>query len=83
MMRYLPLLFLTACASPPPVAVPIEVRVPVEMPCHTTPIAEPTWPILKIRPSDTLATKERAIIAEIQTHMGYEDLLKAALAQCQ
>lgn len=76
-------LALSACASEPIIATPIEIKVPVEVSCKIQSVIAPNWPVDLLREGDDLEIKTRALIAEIYTRAAYEDSLLAAIIACQ
>jgi len=76
-------LLLAGCAAPQVVEKPVEVKVPVPVPCKTAEIPEPDWPLAKV--SDTASDFDwfKAALAELALRAGYEVRLKAAVAACQ
>lgn len=75
------LLSIAGCASTVPQ--PVEVRVPVPVPCQTPSIEVPRFATADLRPADDLQTKVRALLAERQQHLAYETRLRAALDACR
>lgn len=77
-------LALSACATQPHVVrEPIEVKVPVAVPCKapTTPI--PAFAFDAVTPADDVYVKGRALLAERMQRAAYEAELRAAVAACQ
>jgi len=76
-------LLLAGCAAPQVIEKPVEVRVPVSVPCKAPQIPDPDWPLAKV--PDTASDFEwfRAALAELALRAGYEVRLKAAIAACQ
>jgi hypothetical protein len=70
-------LALSACASKPPV----EVSIPVPVPCITTDIPEPVYP--SVEADAGLYVRVQALLAERELRKGYEEQLKAAVAGCR
>jgi hypothetical protein len=68
--------------------VPVQVKVPIEIPCSADPGAEPQW-ATRIMPHVDPATGENLDVAvkrqavEIEQRKGYEEKLKAANAGCR
>lgn len=81
---------LSGCASEAPiVTTPVEVKVPVVVPCQPKPVEEPKWATDQLTaeeiadPSPAGAfVRARAVVEELAQRMGYEIELKAALAGC-
>lgn len=78
-------LLLTGCATPEPQIVyrPVEVQIPVAVPCKVDAPVVPQWARAGVSPDADLYTKGRAIIAELQQRIAYEIELLAAVASCQ
>jgi hypothetical protein len=75
-------LFLAACASDPPVYKPVEVKVPVAVPCKAPQIEVPAWPLQKLDPAASLFEKVKAALVEIELRKGYEAQLSVAANAC-
>ncbi|MCJ1878569.1 hypothetical protein [Pseudomonas nitroreducens] len=80
LMLIFPLL-IAGCAATSPK--PVEIRIPIPVPCHTPAIEAPRFATTALRPADDLQTKVRALLAERQQHLAYETRLRAALQACQ
>ena len=77
-------LLLTGCANAPQVIEkPVEVKVPVPVPCKVPEIPEPTWPTAGIQPSASDFEFYRAALAELKMRVGYELRLRAAISACR
>ena len=77
-------LLLAGCAAAPEVIEkPVEVRVPVAVPCKTAAIPEPDWPLAKVPSAASDFVFFQAALAELLLRTGYELRLKAAVAACQ
>jgi hypothetical protein len=63
--------------------VPYQQDVPVPVPCAAPIPAEPAWDTGRLKKSDTLDDKAKALLAEREQRQGYEDKLKAAVGGCQ
>ena len=75
---------LAGCAAAPQVIEkPVEVRVPVAVPCKTAEISEPDWPLTKVPETASDFEFFRAALAELLLRAGYEVRLKAAVAACR
>lgn len=75
------LLSMAGCATTAPK--PVEVRLPVPVPCRVPAIEIPRFATADLRPSDDLQIKVRALLAERQQHLAYETRLRAALDTCR
>lgn len=77
---------LTGCAAtqaPTVVEKPVEVTVPVAVPCKiVTPVA-PAWSLTNVAPGGDVFEKVKAALAEIEQRAAYEGLLLTAIAACQ
>ncbi|AVA33382.1 hypothetical protein RN01_22480 [Cupriavidus sp. SHE] len=76
-------LLLAGCAAPQVVEKPVEVKVPVPVPCKTAEIPEPDWPLAKVAATASDFEWFKAALAELALRAGYEARLKAAVAACQ
>ena len=77
-------LLLAGCAAASQVIEkPVEVRVPVGVPCKTAEIPEPDWPLAKVLETASDFEFFRAALGELALCAGYELRLKAAVAACQ
>lgn len=75
------LLLLTGCTSQP-IYKPVEVKVPVAVPCAAKLPAAPAWPTLAVAPVATMTERTKALAAENELRKGYEVRLRAAIAGC-
>lgn len=76
-------LVLAGCAAAPQVIEkPVEVRVPVAVPCKTAEIQEPDWPLAKVPATASDFEFFRAALAELALRAGYEARLKVAVESC-
>lgn len=77
-------LLLAGCASAPEVIEkPVEVKVPVPVPCKAPDIPVPAWPLAIVAPSASDFDFFKAALAEVELRKGYEARLRAALYACQ
>lgn len=84
MLKLAPLLLLTACASPAPLLQPpIEVKVPIAVPCRAEMPAKPAWPMDGLPADADIYTQAKTLLAEIEARIGYEIELEAAVRACQ
>lgn len=83
MIRVLILCLLLAGCAPQVVEKPVEVKVPVPVPCKTAEIPEPDWPLAKVAGTASDFEWFQAALAELALRVGYEVRLKAAVAACQ
>jgi len=61
----------------------VRVEVPVAVPCRAPEVVVPTWATGSLQKGDSLQTKVRALLAELEQRKGYEVQLVAALRSCQ
>ncbi|MDH0293027.1 hypothetical protein N7414_28235 [Pseudomonas sp. GD04087] len=61
----------------------VRVEVPVSVPCRAPEVPEPTWATAVLQKGDSLQTKVRALLAELEQRKGYEVQLRAAVQACQ
>ena len=77
------LLVLSGCAKQPIITTPVEVKIPVSVPCKTPIIPAPAWPTSELRAGDSIFRQVQLILAELQIRKGYEAQLEAAIKSCQ
>ena len=76
-------LFLCACAGEPTVVrEPVEVKVPIEVPCKPKDVPVPPWATDQVSDDADYFEKTRAVVEELAQRIAYEIQLKAALAGC-
>ena len=61
----------------------VRVEVPVAVPCRAPAVEVPTWATASLQKGDSLQTKVRALLAELEQRKGYQTQLVAALNACQ
>lgn len=61
----------------------VRVEVPVAVPCRAPAVEVPTWATALLQKGDSLQTKVRALLAELEQRKGYEVQLRAAVQSCQ
>ncbi|WP_325435968.1 hypothetical protein [Pseudomonas nitroreducens] len=61
----------------------VRVEVPVAVPCRAPAVGVPTWATASLQKGDSLQTKVRALLAELEQRKGYEVQLLAAVVACQ
>lgn len=73
------------CAAPEihTVYVPQEVVKPVPVPCAAEQPPEPEWTTKSLVAADDIDTKVRALLAEREQRIGYEEKLRAAIEGCK
>lgn len=85
-MKWLPVLVvaLGGCAAQvEPESRTVRVEVPVAVPCRAPAVEVPTWATASLQKGDSLQTKVRALLAELEQRKGYEVQLLAALGACK
>ena len=77
-------LLLSGCASAPQVIEkPVEVKVPMPVPCRAPDVPVPAWPLAGVPDAASDFDFYKAALAEIKLREGYEARLGAALGACQ
>ncbi|WP_152222796.1 hypothetical protein [Pseudomonas sp. SCB32] len=61
----------------------VRVEVPVAIPCRAPEVPEPSWATAVLQKGDSLQTKVRALLAELEQRRGYERLLTATINACR
>ncbi|WP_448678992.1 hypothetical protein [Pseudomonas nicosulfuronedens] len=61
----------------------VRVEVPVAVPCRAPEVLAPTWATASLQKGDSLQTKVRALLAELEQRKGYEVQLAAAVQACR
>ncbi|WP_236225394.1 hypothetical protein [Pseudomonas pseudonitroreducens] len=61
----------------------VRVEVPVAVPCRAPAVEVPTWATASLQKGDSLQTKVRALLAELEQRKGYEVQLRAGLESCR
>jgi len=61
----------------------VRVEVPVAVPCRAPAVDVPTWATASLQKGDSLQTKVRALLAELEQRKGYEVQLNAAVQACR
>ena len=83
MKRALAVLFLTACAPYAPVFAPVDVEVPVAVPCRTALVSKPDFALSHVTASDDIARKTKAALIELNQRRAYEAEMESQIAACQ
>ena len=60
----------------------VRVEVPVAVPCRAPAVEVPTWATASLQRADSLQTKVRALLAELEQRKGYEVQLLTAVRSC-
>jgi len=76
-------LALVGCASTPGPVVPVEVQVPVSVPCRVPDIQRPAFAVDSLSHDADVWDMIAALRAERLQRRGYEAQLEAALKSCQ
>lgn len=71
------------CASTAVEYKPVEVLMPVAVPCAAATPPEPEWATKSLSASDDVDVKTRALLAELKQREAYEEKLRAATAGCR
>ncbi|MDU4250838.1 hypothetical protein [Pseudomonas sp.] len=61
----------------------VRVEVPVAVPCRTPAVEVPSWATASLQKGDSLQTKVRALLAELEQRKGYEVQLLAIVRACR
>ncbi|MDE1901537.1 MAG: hypothetical protein KGI37_07835 [Alphaproteobacteria bacterium] len=73
---------LCACAAPQPVLKPMEVDVPVSVPCKVTAPQRPDFALAHATPAQTIFEKVRAALVELDQRKAYEAQLESKITAC-
>lgn len=76
----IPFVFLVGCSSVP--SKPIEVQVPVSIPCKITPPNKPDFSTNNLGIGMDIYTQVKTLLAERKQRQGYELELEAAIESC-
>jgi hypothetical protein len=82
-LKFAPLLLLAACATETQLAPPIEVKVPVSVPCRAPNVPKPVWPMDSLPAGASIYDQAKSLIAEIEARIAYEIQLESAVKACQ
>lgn len=77
------ILLLAGCATTPPPAQPVEVRVPVAVPCKAPMPVRPAFAVDALPVDSGVWDQMAALRAERYQRKGYEAELEAAVQSCQ
>ncbi len=75
-------LVLTGCCKPTIIKEPIEVKVPVPVPCVDKPVDKPKWSLDVATADASIFDKVTLGLKEIEQRRQYERELEAVLAPC-
>ncbi len=79
----LSLLLLSSCASPQTVFEPVDVKVPVSLPCKAPAIENAPSQLQSLSPQTSLFEKTKAALIDLDQQKIYTIKLQAALTACQ
>lgn len=74
-------LALCGCAGSPPR--PLEVKIPVEVPCKAPDVSRPDFAVDSLPLGSGIWDQMKALRAERRQRQGYETLLESAVKACQ
>ena len=79
----IPILLVGCATTDPAISVQTqEVKIPIAIPCKAKIPEVPVFNMNKIDPSQDIFEKTKALLADINLHLGYEAELLAALNSC-
>ena len=76
------MLMLAACADQQPILKPVEVDIPISVPCKTAPVIAPDFALAKATVQQSLFDKLKAAIVELDQRKAYEARLNAEVDAC-
>lgn len=76
------MLFLSACSTNPSSTKPVEVLVPVQVPCKITSPNKPSFAVDNLGIGEDIFEKVKALLAERKQRQGYELELEEAIKAC-
>lgn len=76
-------MLMAGCASQQSEVRTVRVEVPVQVPCRAPVVPVPAWATDRLKKTDSLELKIRALLAERRQRIGYERVLVAVVAACQ
>jgi len=74
---------LASCAEKEIVNKPVQVDVPVTVPCHAPAVAQPVWAVQAVTVKATMYDRVKALLVDNSQHTAYEGQLEAAVTSCQ
>ncbi len=83
MKRLLLLFCLASCAPQMPVLTPVEVEIPVAVPCRIAPVARPDFAMRHVQENENMAEKVKKALIELHERRAYELELEARISACQ
>ncbi len=75
-------ILLAACSTNPSNTKPVEVLVPVQVPCKITPPNKPDFAVDNLGIGEDIFDKVKALLAERKQRQGYELELEVAIKSC-
>ena len=72
---------LASCAQQP-IYQPVDVSVPMTVPCAAPTITQPNWPLRSVAPQALLTDKVKMALAELELRKAYEAELESAVKAC-
>ena len=82
MLSILLVVLLSGCAKET-VYQPVDVALPVAVPCKVPEIKQPEWPLQRLAPEASLFRKTQAALAELDLRKAYEAQMEAAVSGCR
>jgi hypothetical protein len=76
-------LFLASCAEPQPIFKPVEVDIPVVVPCRVAAVPKPDFALAQVTVRDELFFKTKSALIELDQRKAYEAELESRLILCQ
>jgi hypothetical protein len=76
------LALLGGCAQQP-VYQPVDISVPLTVPCKAATVKPPAWVLPSIPPAASLFDKTKAVLADLDLHKAYEAELEAEVKACE
>ena len=75
-------MFLSGCSTNPFSHKPVEVLVPVQVPCKITPPSKPNFAVNNLGIGEDIFEQVKALLAERKQRQGYELELEEAIKAC-
>ena len=72
---------LGACAQQP-IYQPVDVQMPVAVPCTVPAPTQPVWPLRSVPSQASLYDKTKTALAELELRKAYETELESAIKSC-
>jgi hypothetical protein len=75
---------LAACSHDPVITTaPVEVKIPVPVPCKIRPVDKPIYNFPTLKKEDNIFTKIQVLLADRELQKAYDLQLEAAIKECQ